>query len=70
MMRRWLARLSFSFLIIAGVLVYEARKASERGQSTGWHYAGAAILAGAAMAGMRERHRPRDFDDDQPRSED
>ena len=57
-MRRWLSRLAFSFLILAAVLVWEARKANERGEPTTWYYIGAALLAGAGMAGMRERHRP------------
>jgi hypothetical protein len=57
-MRRWLARLSFSFLILAAVLVWEARKAKDRGESPTRHYIAAALLAGAGMAGMRERHRP------------
>jgi hypothetical protein len=57
-MRKWLARFSFSFLVLAAVLVWEGRKARERGDSATLHYIGAAVLAGAAFAGMRERHRP------------
>ena len=57
-MRRWLARLSLSFLILAAVLVWEGRKAKDRGESPTLRYIGAALLAGAGMAGMHERHRP------------
>jgi hypothetical protein len=57
-MRRWLARLTFSFIILAAWLVWEGRKAHERGANATGYYIGAALLAGAAMAGMRERHRP------------
>ena len=57
-MRRWLGRLAFSFIILAALLVWEARKARERGESASTYYIGAAVLAGAGMAGMRERHRP------------
>jgi hypothetical protein len=56
-MRKWLARLTMSFIILAAVLVWEGRKARERGESAWPHYIGAALLAGAGMAGMRERHR-------------
>ena len=59
MLRNWLSRLSFSFIIIAAVLVYEAQKAKERNEPTTWRYITAAILAGAGLAGARERHRPR-----------
>ena len=58
-MRKWLARLAFSFIILAAWLVWEGRKARERGDANvTWYYVGAAVLAGAGMAGMRERHRP------------
>ena len=57
-MRRWLGRLAFSFIILAAVLVWEGRKARDRGEAATWYYVGAAVLAGAGMAGMRERHRP------------
>ena len=63
MLRRWLSRLAFSFLIIAGVLFYEGNKARERGESPTVRFIVAAVFAGAAMAGFRERHRRDPFDD-------
>ena len=57
-MRRWLGRLAFSFIILAAVCVWEARKARERGERATRYYIAAALFAGAGMAGMRERHRP------------
>ena len=57
-MRKWLARLAFSFIILAAWLVWEGRQARERGEPATWHYLAAALLTGAAMAGLRERHRP------------
>lgn len=63
-LRRWLGRLAFSFIIIAAVLFWEGRKARERGEPATWYYIGAALLAGAGMAGINERHRrdPEDRD--------
>jgi hypothetical protein len=57
-MRKWLARLAFSFIILAAWQFWEGRKARERGRDPTWHYVSAAVLLGAGMAGMRERHRP------------
>jgi hypothetical protein len=61
-MQSWLARLSFSFLIIAAALVWEIHKiigTGETGQT--WRIILYAILAGicAALgaAGVRARHR-------------
>jgi hypothetical protein len=56
--RWWLGRLAFSFIILAAVLAWEGRRARDRGQPATWHYVAAALLAGAGMAGLRERHRP------------
>jgi hypothetical protein len=56
--RKWLARLSFPLIVLAVVLVLEGRRARERGESAVAYYVGAALLAGAGMAGVRERHRP------------
>ena len=55
-LRRWLARLSFSFFIIAFVLAYEAHKAgnSSRGAALG---VATALALGLGLAGVRERHR-------------
>ncbi|MEO6436776.1 MAG: hypothetical protein ABIP55_13590 [Tepidisphaeraceae bacterium] len=56
-MRKWLARLSFSFLILAAVLAWEGRRAAQAGRRSTLHYATAAVLAAAGIAGIRERHR-------------
>lgn len=59
-MRYWFARLSFSFIVIACVVAYTGYQASQEGAAR-WrvniHYAGAALLLGAGIAGLRERHR-------------
>ena len=57
-MRKWLSRFSMSFIILAAVLIYEGRKANDRGESTIKYYIPAAILGGIGLAGIRERHRP------------
>jgi hypothetical protein len=57
-MRKWLARLAFSFLILAGVLAWEGRVRAQRGESPMRWYAAAAVLGAAGMVGIRERHRP------------
>jgi hypothetical protein len=61
-MNRWLARLSFSFLIIAAALIWEIHKiigTAETNQT--WRIVLYAVLAGIcialAAAGIRERHR-------------
>jgi hypothetical protein len=61
-MRRWLARLAFSFFVIAAVLAWEAYKASARGASARASLCalGAAAAAGLGFLGVRERHRPED----------
>jgi hypothetical protein len=58
MMRRLLGRLAFSFIALAAVCIWEGRRAREEGRSPYRYYIAAALLAGAGMAGMRERHRP------------
>ena len=61
-MRRWLARLSFSFFLIACVFAWQAHKARETGEGARTRrmlYAGGAVVAVAlGVAGVRERHRP------------
>jgi len=57
-MRKWLARLAFSFIILAAWQFWEGGKARQRGANPTVHYVVAAILLGAGMAGVRERHRP------------
>ena len=60
-MRKWLARLSVSFLVVAFVLVWQGYKmAQTEGNSNRvvLAYIGAALCAATGLAGMRERHRP------------
>jgi hypothetical protein len=62
-MRRWLARLSFSFLILAMVLAwtgYKASKLPDRGTDVLLCYAGAGVCLALFLAGTRERHREDD----------
>jgi hypothetical protein len=56
-MQKWLARLAFSFLILAAVLAWTGRQAARRGESPTRHYAAAAIFGAAGIVGLRERHR-------------
>ena len=62
-MRKWLARLSYSFIIVAAVLLWQASKlpAAERGRQT-LYYAGALICIVLGAMGVRARHRA-DHDD-------
>ncbi len=63
MIRRWLARLSFSFLVLAVVFAWEGHRSStgERGPEKKGNapalYLAAALALGAGLAGIRERHR-------------
>ena len=63
-MRRWLARLSFSFFVIAFLLAYQAYKLMATEQDTAFRARGMLLATGAAVAfvigliGVRERHRP------------
>lgn len=65
-MRKWLARLSFSLIIVAAVLAYEGRQVmrGDRGSRPAWaayaFFAGAAVCLGLGFRGVRERHRARD----------
>jgi hypothetical protein len=56
-MHKWLARLAFSFLILAAVLAWTGRQAARRGDNATVYYAAAAILGAAGIIGIRERHR-------------
>ena len=58
MMRKWLARLAFSFLILAAALAWTGRQAAKRGDAATGFYAVAALLGAAGIIGLRERHRP------------
>jgi hypothetical protein len=57
MMQKWLARLAFSFIILAVVLAWSGRQAGRRGDSPTGYYAAAALLGAAGILGLRERHR-------------
>jgi hypothetical protein len=57
-MHKWLARLAFSFLVLAAVLAWTGRQAARRGDNATILYAAAAILGAAGIIGLRERHRP------------
>jgi hypothetical protein len=61
-MSRWLARLSFSFLILAGFLFWEGyREMTRVGGATGWrvglYFIGGGISLGLALRGAHERHK-------------
>jgi len=66
-MRRWLARLAFSFFIFAAVLAWEAHKA--RGSEESWRpvlYLVAAMMSVLlGLTGVRERHREERDDRDE-----
>jgi hypothetical protein len=65
-MRRWLARLSFAFLVLAFALAWDGHRAAAglRGPAAQarvpLYYGGAIVLVGLGLAGVRERHRPRE----------
>ena len=54
-MNRWMSRLAFPFIVIAGVLVWEGRHALGAAQSA--YYLGAGVLFVLGLVGLRERHR-------------
>lgn len=56
-MQRWLARLAFSFLVLAAVLAWSGRQAARRGESPTLRYGAAAVLGAAGILGVRARHR-------------
>jgi hypothetical protein len=57
-MRNWLARLSYSFIIVAAVLLWQASKlpVADRGRKT-LYYAGAVVCILLGAMGVRARHR-------------
>ena len=68
-MRRLLASLGFSFLILGGLLVWLGYKELTRaGGGIGWRVAAYFIVGGMSFAlglrGVKERHRPDEPDDD------
>lgn len=66
-MRRWLARLTFSFLIIAAFLFWSGYKAmtGQLGPVPTWRTALYFLAGGMSLAlffaGLRVRHNPDDF---------
>ncbi len=62
-MRKWLARLSFSFIIVAAVLAWEAYRTRRGDRVPGREWQAYALIAGAAVCfglglrGIRDRHR-------------
>jgi hypothetical protein len=71
----WLARLSFSFLIIAGLLFwygyrgFTGRDALSKGQIALYFLSGF-VLTILGFIGVKHRHRPRDPNDEYPRTKD
>jgi hypothetical protein len=59
--RKWLARLSFSFFIVGFVLIWEMMRLRRAGEpfapKMGAYLVGAIICIGLGFAGVRERHR-------------
>lgn len=59
-MRRWLARLGFSFFVLGFVLFWSAYQRSKTEGMTArvvFYVLGGAACAAAGLAGVRERHR-------------
>jgi hypothetical protein len=59
-MRYWLARLSFSLLVIAGASGWEAWRGNHDAGKRTLLAIVAAVATGLGLAGLRERHRPQD----------
>lgn len=57
-MRYWLARLCFSFFVIAGACGWEAWRGNHDSGKRTLLSVVAALATGLAFAGLRERHRP------------
>jgi hypothetical protein len=62
-MSRWLARFAFTFLILAGLLIYQAyREMTQTASPNKWrialYFVAAGISFGLSARGVRERHRP------------
>jgi hypothetical protein len=75
-MRRWLARLAFSFLLLTVVFAWEGYRIrrGDRGPVPEWKayafFGAAALCFGLGLRGMRERHRALDERDAAPRRRD
>lgn len=69
-MRRWLARLGFSFILLTVVFAWEGYRIrrGDRGPGQDWKavafFAAAAVCFGLGLRGIRERHRMIDEDRD------
>ena len=63
---KWVARFSFTLLIIGGLLFYEVFKLSETPGTPVWQYAimliGGTLAISLSARGIRERHRRKDLD--------
>ncbi len=64
-MNRWIARFSFTLLILAGLLIYQGwREIHQLADPPKWrlalYFLAAGISAGLSMRGMQLRHRSRD----------
>jgi hypothetical protein len=61
-MNRWLSRFAFTFLILAGLLIYQGyREMTTLAQPLWWriglYFVAAGMGLGLAVKGVRERHR-------------
>jgi hypothetical protein len=59
---RWLARFSFTFLVVAGLLAWQGyRELTQSTRPNAWrvglYFLAAGIGVGLAVKGVRERHR-------------
>ena len=70
--RRWLARLAFSFILLAVVFAWEGYRAQRGDRGHPWKpyafFAAAALCFGLGLRGVHERHRA--VGDLRPESED
>lgn len=62
---RWLARFSFTFLIVAGLLIWQGyREMTQMAFPNTWriglYFVAAGICFGLSAKGVRERHKPPD----------
>jgi hypothetical protein len=64
-MVKWLARFSFTFLVLAGLLLWQGYRemtmtSSPNTWRIGLYFVGAGVSIGLAFRGIRERHRRSD----------
>ena len=65
-MAKWLARFSFTFLVLAGLLLWQGYRELTMSSSPnvwriGLYFVAAGISIGLAFRGIRERHRSDDL---------